>query len=110
MVHSTNTWAEQHLDSDSRQVQRALWHELERLMAKTLPKPKYSRLHRWRYANTVPIPEATDKATPEVSPEAECLMDEQLQLGVCGDWLLGGRAESAYLSGLALATGLKQRF
>ena len=37
-------------------------------------------------------------------------MDEQLQLGVCGDWLLGGRAESAYLSGLALATGLKQRF
>ena len=106
LVQSTNTWAEQHLDDDSRQVQQTLWHELERLMAKTLPDPKYSRLHRWRYANTVPTP----KATPEVSPEAECLMDEQLQLGVCGDWLLGGRVESAYLSGLALATELKQRF
>jgi len=110
LVQSTNTWAERHLDDDSRQVQRALWHELERLMAKTLPKPKYSRLHRWRYANTLPTPKAIDKATPEVSPEAECLMDEQLQLGVCGDWLLGGRVESAYLSGLALATELKQRF
>lgn len=106
LVQSTNTWAEQHLDDDSRQVQQTLWHELERLMAKTLPEPKYSRLHRWRYANTVPTP----KATPEVSPEAECLMDERLQLGVCGDWLLGGRVESAYLSGLALATELKLRF
>lgn len=106
LVQSTNAWAEQHLDDDTRQVQGVLWHELERLMAKALPEPKYSRLHRWRYANTV----LTTKAAPEVLPEAECLVDEQLQLGVCGDWLLGGRVESAYLSGLALAAELKQRF
>ena len=106
LVQSTNSWAEQHLDDDSREVQRVLWQELERLMAKTLPEPQYSRLHRWRYANTL----LTPKATPDVSPDQDCLVDSELQLGVCGDWLTGGRVESAYLSGLALATELKQRF
>ncbi|WP_438952090.1 NAD(P)/FAD-dependent oxidoreductase [Porticoccus sp.] len=108
LVQSSNVWAEQHLEDDSREVQRVLWQELERLVAKTLPEPQYSRLHRWRYANTV-VPTPT-KVLSETSPEVECLVDPGLQLGVCGDWLRGGRVESAYLSGLALAAELKQQF
>lgn len=100
LVHTTNTWAEQHLSDTPRQVKQTLWYELERLAAKTLPEPQYSRLHLWRYANT--------GISKEVSSDEEgCLVDHQLRLGVCGDWLMGGRVESAYLSGLALATELK---
>jgi predicted NAD/FAD-dependent oxidoreductase len=70
-------------------------------MAKTMPEPEYSRLHLWRYANI--------EISKELSSDNEdFFIDHQLRVGVCGDWLMGGRVESAYLSGLALAKELKQ--
>ena len=101
LLHSTNNWAEQHRNASPTCVQQILWCELERLMAKTMPELEYSRLHLWHYANI--------EISEEVSSDNEdCLIDHQLRLGVCGDWLMGGRVESAYLSGLALAKELKQ--
>lgn len=48
-------------------------------------------MHRWRYANGF-IP---------TSPEFQINTDKQI--GICGDWLHGGRVEGAWLSGHKLA-------
>ena len=47
--------------------------------------------HRWRYADTEP-------ALTQGS-----WWDAQMRLGLCGDWLHGGKVEGAWLSGRALA-------
>jgi predicted NAD/FAD-dependent oxidoreductase len=54
------------------------------------PRPTYLAAHRWRYAR-VPRSDRT------------CAWNAALQLGACGDWLLGPRVEQAWLSGIALA-------
>jgi predicted NAD/FAD-dependent oxidoreductase len=54
-------------------------------------EPVMVKAHRWRYA-------LTEKPLGE-----PCLWDEGLQLAVCGDWCLGARVESAFLSGSAAA-------
>jgi hypothetical protein len=53
--------------------------------------------HRWRYAQ----PSAdTSEATPRVAIES---WNATSRIGVCGDWLRGGRVEGAILSGWDLA-------
>ena len=48
-------------------------------------------VHRWRYASGATTPAMSFYTNPE------------LQLGMCGDWLNGGRVEGAWLSGYHLA-------
>ena len=52
-------------------------------------------VHRWRYASGA------------FSPSPEFCMNENLKLGLCGDWLHGGRVEGAWLSGMKLANNIK---
>ena len=47
--------------------------------------------HRWRYADT------------EASLDRNCCWDEDARIGLCGDWLNGGKVEGAWLSGRGLA-------
>ena len=54
--------------------------------------------HRWRYADTEP---ALDKV---------CVWDAGQRIGLCGDWLNGGKVEGAWLSGQALARQVAQSF
>ena len=55
--------------------------------------PQAWSAHRWRYA---------------LSGAAGRTMfwDEEFRLGVCGDWLVGPRIESAWASGRALAAAM----
>ena len=55
------------------------------------PAPLAATAHRWRYADTEP-------ALMQGS-----WWDAQMRLGLCGDWLHGGKVEGAWLSGRALA-------
>ena len=48
-------------------------------------------VHRWRYASGA------------TTPAMSFYMNLELQLGMCGDWLNGGRVEGAWLSGYHLA-------
>jgi len=50
--------------------------------------------HRWRYASG------------SLATQAECYLSSEISLGLCGDWLHGGRVEGAWLSGHKLATRL----
>jgi predicted NAD/FAD-dependent oxidoreductase len=54
-------------------------------------------VHRWRYASGA------------ISPSPEFSFFESLKLGLCGDWLHGGRVEGAWLSGYKLANEIKMR-
>ena len=55
-------------------------------------------VHRWRYASGATAPAISFYTNPE------------LQLGICGDWLNGGRVEGAWLSGYHLANEMTNDF
>lgn len=90
-VHASPAWSAAHLNDNSATVIAALLPEVSRIAARPMPPITYAAAHRWRFART---------AKPLRKP---CLFDPALGLGVCGDWCLGARLESAFLSGAALA-------
>jgi predicted NAD/FAD-dependent oxidoreductase len=53
-------------------------------------------IHRWRYASGF------------VNPSPEFILLPKFKLGVCGDWLNGGRVEGAWLSGHKLAIQIEK--
>ncbi len=64
-----------------------------------VPRPhRLADVHRWRFA------------LPSELLEQQYLFNEDLGVGVCGDWCVGPRIESAYLSGLALAEEVRKRY
>ena len=87
-LHTTAEWSQAHLEDAPEGVAEAVgswlrgkgWH---------LDEPPH--VHRWRYARV------DGQAT-----QAQ-LWDPQSRLGVAGDWLMGGRVEGAWCSGVALA-------
>ncbi len=91
VVHSTNAYADVSLHSDPATVQAHLLNELRLVTGIDTDKTDHCALHRWRYAN---IPQQNHEAA---------LLDPALKLGVCGDWLIHGRIEAAYLSATQLA-------
>ncbi|MFK7839565.1 MAG: NAD(P)/FAD-dependent oxidoreductase [Bdellovibrionales bacterium] len=88
VVQSTNDWAEEHIE-DVEGAKKAMIEALHGLVRK-LPDYEVLGFHRWRYASA-----------PEAQGDAY-LIDPELKLGVCGDWLIKGRVEAAYLSGYRL--------
>ena len=96
VVQSTNAWAEENIDADLDATKAIMMAQLEALI-EDMPPFEILGFHRWRYAAAI---------------EAEgepCLIDANAKLGVCGDWLIKGRVEAAYLSGLKLSQAIKTR-
>ena len=93
VVQSTNDWAEEHIE-DVEGAKATMIKALHGLIEK-LPTYDVLGFHRWRYASA-----------PESKGDAY-LIDESQKLGVCGDWLIKGRVEAAYLSGFKLSQALK---
>jgi len=60
----------------------------------TLPVVSSIETRSWRWSGT---------RTPLGS---DCLWDEGLAAGVCGDWCPGGRVEGAWISGTAIAEAM----
>jgi len=54
-------------------------------------------VHRWRYASEA------------ISPGPEFSFFKNMNLGLSGDWLHGGRVEGAWLSGYKLANEIKMQ-
>lgn len=91
LIHSNNSWAEQHLEQPLEWIQSELLSALEELLGDKLPKPSHIDIHRWRYARA------------ENPLDVGALVDVENKLAACGDWCLGNRVEDAFLSGLAAA-------
>ena len=62
------------------------------------PPPEAWTAHRWRYADTEPPLDACH------------VWDVDRRIGLCGDWLNGGKVEGAWLSGRSLAQDVLQHF
>jgi len=88
LLHASPEWSEAHIEESAEAVTTAL---LAAFAALGGPAPLAATAHRWRYADTEP-------ALTQGS-----WWDAQIRLGLCGDWLHGGKVEGAWLSGRALA-------
>lgn len=88
LLHASPEWSEAHIEDSAESVTTAL---LTAFAALGGPAPLAATAHRWRYADTEP-------ALTQGS-----WWDAQMRLGLCGDWLHGGKVEGAWLSGRALA-------
>jgi predicted NAD/FAD-dependent oxidoreductase len=89
VLHASVDWSEAHLEQDADTVAAALLKAFERLGA---PAPQAWTVHRWRYANAI-----------EPALDRSCAWHADAGLGLCGDWLNGGKVEGAWLSGRQLA-------
>ena len=91
LLHAEPEWSEAHLEglpADAAALMLAAFAALGG------PAPQAWTAHRWRYADTrEPLLEG-------------CVWDGDLRLGLCGDWLNGGKVEGAWLSGQRLAAQL----
>lgn len=92
VAHSTNAWAQSHIDDALEPAQAHLMRELSEVIGHDVSKAAHVAVHRWRYANI-----------EKQLHGFECFTDSAQQLIACGDWCIRGRIEAAFLSGLAAA-------
>lgn len=96
LVHSTEVYANAHIDGDREQVLQHLINETSRIIGHDVSVAEHKTLHGWRYAQN---------AQREI--DGSSFIDPEHLIGVCGDWSFGGRVEGAFMSGFDLAQKLK---
>lgn len=89
VVHSSNNWAEAHVDDDLTQTEFFLRGELNKVLGRDLATPDMFALHRWRYA-------LLDKAHDDHTRDAP-YYDPDLGLASVGDWGSRSRIEDVWL-------------
>ncbi|MDC3221502.1 FAD-dependent oxidoreductase [Gammaproteobacteria bacterium] len=97
VVNSSNKWADANIEEDITIVKDKLLDALKNIIELDDNDIEYSTLHRWKYANA------------KLQSGEKSLFDSQLNLGLCGDWFISGRVESAFLSGMNLISQLHDR-
>lgn len=91
VLHIAPEWSERNLKKSSAKVIEAALGFMCKVSGRDIPAPVFSAAELWPYAKPLnPLTEGS-------------LYDAGMRVGVCGDWCLGARVESAYLSGIAVA-------
>ena len=93
-IHGSPTWSQENVELSKEDAQDQMMECLTRLGFNC--QDAEISMHRWRYAS----------GSLENSIDFLSLPD--IRLGLCGDWLNGGRVEGAWLSGLGLAVDIHQ--
>ncbi len=88
VLQATPEWSEAHIEDDINSVAATLLTAFGQLGGR---HPQSWTAHRWRYADT------------ESSPQLGSAWNAESGVGMCGDWLNGGKVEGAWLSGQHLA-------
>ncbi|WAT13803.1 NAD(P)/FAD-dependent oxidoreductase [Xanthomonas fragariae] len=88
LLHATAQWSQAHRDATPEAVIASI---LPGLAALGLPLPQSCEAYRWTAAST------------DSPLQIGCVWDATLGIGMCGDWLAGGKVEGAWQSGMALA-------
>lgn len=94
VIHATPAWSRSHLDSNRETVAAELMAAFSQALEIAVPEVVASQAHRWLFARSGKAGTAH-------------LWSAERGLGVCGDWLLGPRIESAWLSGFTLAQAVQ---
>ena len=97
MVHSSEDYAEAHIDDDRDQVIKHLINETSHIIGQDVSQANYKNIHGWRYANNA------DK-----KQKNSVFIDQDIKLAACGDWCLGGRVEGAFTSAYNLTKYIKE--
>ena len=90
LVHSTNNWADEHIDDDRDHVMEHLCQNTSEVIGHDVSDADHKAIHGWRYANI-------EKQESETH-----FIDADESIGVCGDWFIQGRVEAAFTSGFDL--------
>jgi renalase len=98
VVNSDNQWADSNIEEDLEVVKQKMTTSLKKILQFDLNNINYHNIHRWRYANS------------NFREGCKSLFDPGLNLGVCGDWLIGGKVENAFLSGLDLYKNINENY
>ena len=103
-VEADERWSSQHEHEDADTVADLLLENF-RVHAGRWVTPNHLRAHQWRHAFV---------ETPAITPRrTECLWDEKVQLGVCGDSVVMSQVDRVCRSGVdmarAVAEGLTHR-
>lgn len=91
LLHASEDWSEASIEASPETAAQAM---IDAFIAIGGAAPAYWSAHRWRHANVA------------AEPGPGCVWDDAHMLGLCGDWLNGGKVEGAWLSGHALAQQL----
>lgn len=96
VVHSSEDYAQAHIDDDQASVMLDLIAETSRIIGQDVAVADYKTIHRWRYAQN---------AERETHP---VFLDQVLKLGACGSWCARDRVEDAFTSAYTLAHTMKE--
>jgi renalase len=92
VAHSSNAWAEEHIDDDMKTAEPFLRAQLELVSGIDTSTADYFSCHRWRYA----LVDGPKQFTP--------FFDAARGIASCGDWCTASRIEDAWLNARALVT------
>jgi len=95
VVHSNNTWAEEHANDDLQKTEIYLRRELNKVLDEEIEFPDYFSMQRWRYA-------LLEKAHDDISRK-EPFYDPTTNLASVSDWGSRSRVEEVWIEANKLA-------
>jgi renalase len=90
-ILARNDWSDHNIEKDIEEVKKQLIAEFAKIIQQPLDNIIHQDIHRWRYANIA-----------KQENNVKFFIDNKMQLGACGDWLIHGRVEACYSSASAL--------
>ncbi|WP_319000397.1 NAD(P)/FAD-dependent oxidoreductase [Burkholderia sp. AU33545] len=94
VLHATPEWSQAHLEAPPEQITRTLLDAFRDIVGATADT---ATAHRWRYA---------ELASSSVAAPGRFAWRAGPRIGLCGDWLGGGKIEGAWLSGTGLGSAV----
>jgi len=91
-IHANPQWSQQWIELDKEVASKHIL-ECAKKLGLDCENAEIS-IHRWRYASGA------------INIGSGFILNLDMKLGLCGDWLNGGRVEGAWLSGLKLANAI----
>ena len=95
-MHANPQWSQQWIELEKEEAGKRILECAKRLGLDC--QNAQISVHRWRYAS----------GSIDANPGFRTY--QHLKLGLCGDWLHGGRVEGAWLSGYKLALQIKNDY
>lgn len=79
LVHSTNQWANEHLEDDPQMVMQHLIEQVSNIIGHDASIAAHKAIHKWRYANC------------KKQQGEKYFIDDNQKIAACGDWCIQGR-------------------